>query len=724
MNRNVKIKQHDYTDCGATCIASIAAFYNKKLPLSKIRQMTSTDKQGANVLGLIEAAEQLDFLAKGVKALSPAGEKLFEPLHKIPLPAIAHVTVRENFLHYVVIYKVTEKYIEIMDPVDGLLHKQSIEEFGKIWTGVLVLLVPNEEFRPLNSKISPFARFWFLLKPHKSVMLQALIGALVTTVLGLSMSIYVQKIIDNVIPNSNGNLLNLLSVAMIVILLLQIAIGYMRSIFVFKTGQQIDARLILGYYKHLLHLPQSFFDSMRVGEINSRLADAVNIRAFINETIPSFFVSIFILAFAIALMFSYYWKLALIIFGIIPFYLIIFLFYNYVNKRTQRKLMEEAAEVESQLVESLNVAETIKRFGVEDFVNTKTENKYIKLIRTGFRSGVNGLISGTASEFFSQLFTIILLWCGSYFVLKNFITTGELLSFYTLIGYFMSPVSGLINMNKAAQDALIAADRLFEIMDLEQEAGEQKMKIKSENLGDIVFDKISFRYGTRKQIFEDFSLTFEQGQITAIVGESGCGKTTIMSLLQNMYPLQSGNIRIGNIDIRHIHPNSLRKAIGIVPQKIDLFSGNVLDNIALGEQMPDIESVIKICKEINILPFIESLPQGFQTYIGENGTQLSGGQRQRIAIARALYKQPAILMLDEATSSLDPEAEEYITRTIQKFSTEGKTIITIAHRLSTIAQSNKIYFLHKGKIMEQGTHSELLALGGRYADYWKHQTGL
>lgn len=409
MNRNVKIKQHDYTDCGATCIASIAAFYNKKLPLSKIRQMTSTDKQGANVLGLIEAAEQLDFLAKGVKALSPAGEKLFEPLHKIPLPAIAHVTVRENFLHYVVIYKVTEKYIEIMDPVDGLLHKQSIEEFGKIWTGVLVLLVPNEEFRPLNSKISPFARFWFLLKPHKSVMLQALIGALVTTVLGLSMSIYVQKIIDNVIPNSNGNLLNLLSVAMIVILLLQIAIGYMRSIFVFKTGQQIDARLILGYYKHLLHLPQSFFDSMRVGEINSRLADAVNIRAFINETIPSFFVSIFILAFAIALMFSYYWKLALIIFGIIPFYLIIFLFYNYVNKRTQRKLMEEAAEVESQLVESLNVAETIKRFGVEDFVNTKTENKYIKLIRTGFRSGVNGLISGTASEFFSQLFTIILL---------------------------------------------------------------------------------------------------------------------------------------------------------------------------------------------------------------------------------------------------------------------------------------------------------------------------
>lgn len=724
MNKKVKIKQHDYTDCGATCIASIAAFYNKRLPLSKIRQMTYTDRQGANVLGLIEAAEQLDFLAKGVKALSPTGEKLIDSLYKIPLPAIAHVTVMENLLHYVVVYKITPKYVMIMDPIDGQFHKQSLEEFEKIWTGVLVLLVPNEGFKPLDTKISPFARFWFLLKPHKSVMLQALIGALITTVLGLSMSIYVQKIIDNVIPNSNGNLLNLLSVAMIVILLLQIVINYMRNIFVFKTGQQIDARLILGYYKHLLHLPQSFFDSMRVGEINSRLADAVNIRSFINETIPSFFVSMFILAFAIALMFSYYWKLALIIFGIVPFYLAIFLFYNYVNKRTQRKLMEEAAEVESQLVESLNVAETIKRFGIEDFVNSKTENKYIKLIRTGFRSGINGLISGTASGFFSQLFTIILLWSGSYFVLRNFITTGELLSFYTLIGYFMGPVSGLINMNKATQDALIAADRLFEIMDLEQEASNQKMKIKPESLGDIVFDNISFRYGTRKQIFEDFSLTFEKGKITAIVGESGCGKTTIMSLMQNMYPLQSGSIRLGNIDIRHIHPNSLRNAIGIVPQKIDLFSGNVLENIALGEQNPDIELVVNVCKEINILPFIESLPQGFQTYIGENGTQLSGGQRQRIAIARALYKKPEILMLDEATSSLDPEAEEYITKTIQKFSTEGKTIITIAHRLSTIAQSDKIYFLHEGKIIEQGSHSELIALGGRYADYWQHQTGV
>jgi ATP-binding cassette subfamily B protein len=360
MKKRIKIKQHDLTDCGAACLASVAAYYDLKLPIARIRQMASTDKKGTNVLGLIEAAEKLNFIARGVKSLTSTGEKNFDPLQKIPLPAIAHVTVKDNYLHFIVIYKISSDHITVMDPADGQLHKCSLEEFAKIWTGILILLVPNEEFKPLNSKVSAFSRFWFLLKPHKKIMLQALFGSIVYTVLGLSMSVYVQKIIDFVIPDGNRNLLNLLSTAMIIILLLQISINYMRSVFMFKTGQKIDARLILGYYKHLFHLPQNFFDSMRVGEINSRLSDAVKIRSFINETIPGFIVSMFILMFAIALMFTYYWKLALIIFAIVPFYAIVYIFYNKVNKKTQRKLMEEAADVESQLVESLNTAETIK----------------------------------------------------------------------------------------------------------------------------------------------------------------------------------------------------------------------------------------------------------------------------------------------------------------------------------------------------------------------------
>ena len=312
MKKSVKIKQRDITDCGAACLASVAAFHNLKLPVSRIRQLASTDKKGTNVLGLIEAANKLGLDAKGVR-----GE--FDSLFKIPKPAIAHVVVKEVLQHYVVIYNTTPKYIEVMDPGDGALHRYSHEEFKKMWTGVLVLLWPNQSFETGNSKVSISARFWSLISPHKSIMTQALIGAFVYTLIGLSTSIYVQKIVDYVIIDGNRNLLNLMSVVMVALLMVQVFIGATKSIFTLRTGQLIDAQLILGYYKHLLKLPQQFFDTMRVGEIISRINDAVKIRAFINDVVINLAVNVFIVILAFALMFTYYWKLALVILLIILF---------------------------------------------------------------------------------------------------------------------------------------------------------------------------------------------------------------------------------------------------------------------------------------------------------------------------------------------------------------------------------------------------------------------
>lgn len=345
MRSAVKIKQRDITDCGASCLASIAAFHKLKLPVSRIRQLASTDKKGTNVLGLIEAATKLGFDAKGVR-----GE--FESLFKIPKPAIAHIIVKEILHHYVVIYNATPKYIEVMDPGEGAMHRYTHEEFKKLWTGVLVLLWPNQSFEAGNTKISVSARFWALISPHKSIMVQALFGAFVYTLIGLSTSIYVQKIIDYVLIDGNRNLLNLMSVIMIGLLAVQVFIGASKSIYMLRTGQQIDAQLILGYYKHLLKLPQQFFDTMRVGEIISRINDAVKIRAFVNDVIINLAVNVFIIILAFALMFTYYWKLAIVILLIIPFYAILYFITNRLNKKVERKLMENAAELESQLVES------------------------------------------------------------------------------------------------------------------------------------------------------------------------------------------------------------------------------------------------------------------------------------------------------------------------------------------------------------------------------------
>ena len=717
---SIKIKQHDIKDCGAACLASIGNHYKVNLPIARIRQYANTDKRGTNVLGIIEAADKMGFTAKGVKGGIDA-------IDKIPLPAIAHVVVKEQLHHYVVVYKVEKSKVEsqskitAMDPAFGKMETYTYDEFQKIWSGVLILFAPNDDFKTYNEKTSPLQRFWNLVQPHKIILIQALVGAILFTVLGLAMSIYIQKITDYVLVEGNRNLLNLLSFSMIAIIILQAYIGSKKSIFVMKTGQLIDAKLILGYYKHLLHLPQRFFDTMQVGEITSRIGDAVKIRSFINEVAIEMIVNIFIVIFSFTLMFTYYWKLAMVILLVIPFYALIYYLLNKFNKKVERTIMENAAELQTQLVESITHVRTVKEFGIEEFSNLKTENRFVKLLFTGYKSGLNGLFAGTSTQFLASIFTVILMWIGSGYVIDRAITPGELFSFYALIGYFTSPVASLIGMNKTAQNALIAADRLFEIMDLEREETENKIDLQRENIGDIKFENVTFRYGSRTEVFKNFNAIFKKNETTAIVGESGSGITTLISLLQNLYPIKEGKIYIGEYDSQFIHYQSLRNCIGVIPQQLNLFSGNIIENIALGDSFPNIQRILDLSKQLGITEFVEKLPNGFETQIGENGAMLSGGQKQRVAIARALYKNPEVLLMDEATSSLDTNSERIVKEVIDTFKSKGKTVIVIAHRLSTIANADTILVMENGTIVESGNHNELLEQNGKYYDLWNKQ---
>lgn len=303
--KNYKIKQHDITDCGAACLASVCAWYGLQIPVARIRQYAYTDQKGTNILGLIEAAEKLGLSAKGVCAQ-------FEALAIVPKLTIAHVVVKEVLQHFVVIYKVGKDTVTYMDPADGRMHKVSNDDFKKMWTGILVMLEPDEKFHTGNEKTSMTMKFLQLLLPHKSMMFQALFGAFVYSVLGLSTSIYVGKITDYVLVDENVNLLNLMGVVMIVLFVLRTFVGSMKSILALRTGQRIDAALILGYYKHLLTLSQQFFDTMRVGEIISRVNDAVKIRNFINNVSLDLVVNFMILVFSVCLMFVFSWQLALV----------------------------------------------------------------------------------------------------------------------------------------------------------------------------------------------------------------------------------------------------------------------------------------------------------------------------------------------------------------------------------------------------------------------------
>ncbi len=711
----VCIKQHDIRDCGAACLASIAGYYGTHIPIAKIRQFCHTDTRGTNVLGMVQGLQQMGFNAKGVKGAIDA-------IPQIPLPAIAHVVLKEQLQHYVVIYQVEKDKITVMDPGLGKVEKYTFEAFQKIWTGVLILMEPNEYFEQKNEKIDVYKRFWNLIRPHRSVIVQALVGAAVYTLLGLSTSFYIEKITDYVLVDGNLRLLNLLSIGMLVILIFQLLIGTLKSVMVLQTGQRIDKYLILGYYKHLLSLPQRFFDTMKVGEIISRVNDAVKIRAFINDVAIQAVVNVLIVVFSFALMFTYFWKLALIMLLVIPFYLGVYWLSNKLNKKVERRMMEEGAELESHLVESLNSVKTIKQFGIETYFNSGTDNRFSHVLKTIYASVMNGLFSSTSGELLSRLFTIILLWVGSYYVIERTITPGELLSFYALIGYFTGPVTQLIGMNKTLQNALIAADRLFEIMDLEREESEEKLQLTSDLVGDIVFDNVRFSYGSRVEVFRNFSCRIQQSKMTAVIGESGSGKTTLGAPIQQLYPLQEGKISIGQYDLNYISKSSLRERIAIVPQQIDLFSGNIVSNIAVGEDIPNFQRLLQVVNELDMMSFIEKLPAGFETQLGENGSMLSGGQRQRIAIARASYRNPDILILDEATSALDTSTEQVIQRAFRRFKDSGKTMIVIAHRLSTIAEADTIMVLKDGVLIEQGEHNQLLAQESAYKDMWKKQS--
>ena len=554
-------------------------------------------------------------------------------------------------------------------------------------------------------------------------MIQSLIGSVFYTLLGFSTSIYIQKITDFVLINENYNLLNIMSIVMIILLIIQMLLNTFKDVYMIRTGQEIDSRLILGYYKHLLQLPQQFFDTMQIGELVSRINDAVKIRMFINNTSLTLLVNFFVVVFSFILMFTYYWKLGLIMFCIIPIYLIIYVITDQFNKKTERRIMESSAQLESQLIESITAIRTIKQFGLQDFMQVKTETKFINLLQVSYKSSLNQVFSHNSSQTISNLFTILLLWIGSYYVMAKELSPGELFSFYAILGYFTGPISGLILSNKIIQNAIIAADRLFEILDLEIESSQVINSISQTNNHNIYFKNVSFSYGNRPKVFTDLNLKFNQGEITAIVGESGSGKSTLIHLLQGLYPILKGQIYLGNQDIKYYSKKSLGSMIGVVPQEIHLFNGNIIQNIALGEINVEMERVIQVCKMLKIMNLIEKLPQGFKTNIGENGTSLSGGEKQRIAIARALYKDPDILAFDEASSSLDSRSDKVLKNVIKKLVKNGKTVILITHRVINLSYVNRILVLKNGKLKEEGTSDYLIAKKGVFRNLWDTQAG-
>jgi ATP-binding cassette subfamily B protein len=662
-------------------------------------------------MGLIEAAEKMGFIAKGIKGPPQA-------LASAPTPSIAHLKLKNHLLHFVVLIRVGKRKVKYMDPAGGTIKKVKHSTVRGMWTGVLVVMVPGPAFTKKKDDPPLVKRFINLVRPFRQTLMQSLAGAILYSTLGLSTAIFVQKIVDFVLVNRNINLLNLMGTIMVGLLIFRMGISWFKSLFLLKAGVQVDAGLLLGYYRHLLSLPQRFFDTMRTGEILSRMHDAIKIRVFIHHSLIEAVVAILTILITLLAMSFISLHLCILVGCAIPVFIALYLVFDRINRSVLRKLMEESAGLESELVESIQSQKTIRAYGWHGWASDKTSGKLTNVLRTGYKAGIVSILSAHFAEFLSSLLTILMLWTGTVKALNGMLSPGELMSFYALLGYLLGPLRNLGNLNRTFRDAIIAADRLFNILDLEVEKNRGRGILVNHIDRKIEFCNVRFRYGSRPELFTGLSFAIPARKFTGIVGRSGSGKSSIAAMLTADYLPTGGNLLVNDCDIRQINRPSLRGKISIVPQKIEIFSGTILENIAPGEENPDTGKISGIAIKTGLNGLFKQLPGGIYTEVGERGFNLSGGERQRIALARALYHEPEVLILDEATSSLDPVSESEILETINELRGNAMTLVLITHKLNLVRNADQVVLIGEGKALQTGRHEDLIRSEGAYRDLW------
>lgn len=681
MKRAVRIKQQSFYDCGAASLCSVAAWHGRIITLAKSRYLCGCTKEGITIKGIIEGAKKLDMEGRAYRAV----QKDPQALDEIPLPAIAHIKRENGFYHFIAVYAAEKGYITVMDPASGRVEKWTQERFSKEWSGYIIVFEPGMGFRKINEKGDTLLKLSRLAYSNRKEMLHAIAGTVAVSLIGISTSIFIQQIIDIALPEKDLEMLISISLAIATLAGLALFINYAKGRYLAIHGAKIDNTLIIKYLNKISSLPLEHLNRYQPGEISSRTSDAFNIRLLISGGVVSIFVSLATLAISIPLMFCYNSTLALLAVSFIPMYAGLYILSGSINKRYNRALAESGARFETDLLHSIEGSVTSRHYGAEELSSKKVEKSYCTMAERLFRASKAEVFFGVSSEAISRALSATILVCGVFAVLKGKITLGELVSFYTLSTIFCSPLSNIANMSPLITQAIVSAERLFEIMDLEDEGANTNGKMAGtmpdfrRAVKTISVRDLSYSYPGGNPLFKNFNALFEQGKITLVCGEIGCGKSTLMALLMQDYKIGKGKIFCEEIDITTISPKEWRRDISIVPQKCHMYNASILDNITCGSSNADLEKVMEICISVGLAEALAKFPSGLLTNIGEEGITLSGGEMQKIAIARMLYKDPQIMIFDESTSSMDEESERVIIKLFQHLKECGKTIIIISH---------------------------------------------
>ncbi|PTT36647.1 ABC transporter ATP-binding protein [Chryseobacterium sp. HMWF028] len=721
-------KQPDTKDCGPTCLRIVSKYYGKSISLQQIRNLSETTREGSSLLGLSDAAENLGFRSMGVQID-------FNTLkEEVSFPCVAHW----NKNHFVVVYKIDKNNkVYISDPSYGLIT-YTREEFIKSWIGenanenteegiVLILETTpaffQTEFDAEESKASFSFLSKYLLK-YKTLVIQLAIGLLGGSLLSLIFPFLTQSIVDVGIQNQDINFIYVVLLAQIMLFLGRMGIETIRSWILLHLSARINISIISDFFIKLMKLPISFFDTRMTGDIMQRINDHHRIEQLLtSSSLNTLFSLVNLIIFSIVLLFYDYRLFIVYLVGAI-LYIGWISFFLKKRKELDYKRFSQVSQEQSKVIELINGMQEIKMHNAEKQKRWDWEFLQVKLFKIRIKSLSLEQWQSVGGNFINQMKDILVSFLSAKLVLSGNLTLGMMLSVQYIIGQLNSPLLQLIDFIKQTQDAKISLERLGEIHDKDDEEDKNEQYVTDVPKRDIEIKDMSFRYiGSDVPVFENLSLTIPYQQTTAIVGASGSGKTTLLKLLMKFYDPDQGEIRIGNTNMKNISPRYWRDHCGVVMQEGYVFNDTIANNIAVGEDHIDKQKLRRAVEIANIKDFIEGLPLSYNTKIGNEGVGVSGGQKQRLFIARAVYKSPEYILFDEATSALDANNEKVIMENLEQFF-KGKTAVVIAHRLSTVRHADKIIVLDQGRVVEEGSHAELVDLRGEYYRLVRNQLEL
>ncbi|MEM8675318.1 MAG: peptidase domain-containing ABC transporter [Cyanobacteria bacterium P01_G01_bin.67] len=695
------ILQRSEENCGAACLATVVKYYGRTFSFHRIREAVGTGQLGTTLLGLRRGAEALGFNARQIRV----NTQLVDRLNEAPLPGIIHW----KGYHWVVIYgRQGNKYI-VADPGVGV-HRLSRSELDAGWTnGIMLLLMPDEvRLAALDDdQVNNWGRFWRRVLPYRQILIQAVLINFVIGLLSLAFPFLLQILTDDVLVRGDRQLLTVVAIGVIAMNLFASCCRLVQSNLIAHFAQRLQLGFILEFGRQILQLPLTYYETRRSGEIVSRLRDIRQINNLLTQTVTSLPSQIFIGLISLGLMLTYSSKLTLIAAVMTGLMFIpVMLFLPTLQHKTRTALVLDA-ENQGFLVETFKGAMTLKTSNASPQAWSELQSRFGRLASVNFRTNQIAIANSLISQFISAISSVILLWFGSSLVISQQLSIGQLMAFNSMNANLVGLVATIIGLVDEFAVAQTAIQRLDEIIDATPETNNiQKEWVRLNATADIVCEKLNFHYPGRVDLLENFSVTIPGGKFTALIGQSGCGKSTVAKIIANLYPVDSGSIRFGKYHQRDLALESLRQQIVLIPQEAHFWSRSILDNFRFSYPYISFEQIVTACQITGADEFITRFPDGYHTVLGEFGTNMSGGQRQRLAIARAIVSDPPILILDESTGALDPVSETQVLSSLLAHR-RGKTTITITHRPNVIARADWIILMQDGVIKVQGSPTEL-----------------